>query len=121
MQTMRDRDPDHIVAVYIMASRRNGTIYTGMTAHLVGRVWQHRSGVIQGFTTEHGCKTLVWYEPHETIVGAISREKKIKTWRRKWKLALIEAKNPQWLDIAEPWFAGGIPLIPGLIIGPFLP
>ena len=76
---MRDRDPDHIIAVYIMASRRNGTIYTGMTSHLVGRVWQHRNEVAPGFASQYSCKTLVWYEPHETIVGAIDREKAIKT------------------------------------------
>lgn len=118
---MRDRDPDHIIAVYIMANRRNGTIYTGMTSHLVARVWKHRNGILKGFTADYGCKTLVWYEPHDLIVTAISREKKIKKWKRRWKLALIEARNPQWLDLAEPWFRDEDPALPQPPIGPHLP
>ena len=115
------RDPDHIIAVYIMASRRNGTIYTGVTGNLLARVWQHRSGIMKGFTQEHGCKTLVWYEQCDTVAAAISREKQIKKWRRKWKLALIEANNPQWLDLAGSWFADVDPLIAGSPVGPYLP
>jgi putative endonuclease len=114
-------DQDRIVAVYIMASRRNGTIYTGMTADLMARIWQHRNGVTKGFTHEHGCKTLVWYETCDSIVAAICREKQIKKWRRKWKLALIEASNPQWLDLAGPWFDEGSPLLPASPTGPHLP
>jgi putative endonuclease len=87
--------------VYIMASGRNGTLYTGVTTHLVGRAWAHREGVIEGFTKRHGVTRLVWFEPHATVLEAIAREKQIKRWRRAWKLALIEKANPQWLDLAD--------------------
>ncbi len=104
-----------------MASRRNGTIYTGMTSHLVGRVWQHRNGVVKGFTAEYGCKTLVWFEPHDLITSAIAREKKIKKWKRRWKLALIETHNPQWLDLAAPWFEPASAEIRQSSLGPHPP
>ena len=84
--------------VYIMASRRNGTLYTGVTTSLLRRVHEHRGGRIAGFTERYGVKTLVWYEAHSDVVAAIAREKTIKRWRRTWKLALIEAINPDWLD-----------------------
>ena len=87
-------------AVYIMASRRNGTLYTGVTSDLVQRVWQHRECKI-GFTARYGCKMLVWYEIHEEMLSAISREKQIKAGSRKRKLALIEAVNPNWADLWE--------------------
>jgi putative endonuclease len=87
--------------VYIMASRRNGTLYTGVTTDLLRRVHQHREGLIPGFTKLYGVKTLVWYELHSDVVQAIAREKTIKRWRRAWKLALIEALNPDWLDLWE--------------------
>ena len=87
--------------VYIMASRRNGTIYTGVTSDLQGRAYDHKAGVTPGFTSKHGCKTLVWYERHDNIVEAIAREKELKKYRRSWKLDLIEAFNPQWLDLYE--------------------
>lgn len=95
---------DAIIAVYIMANRRNGTTYTGVTSDLLQRVWQHRAGVTPGFAADHGCKTLVWYEQHESMIEAIIREKAIKKWRRGWKLALIEKTNPQWRDLAFRWF-----------------
>jgi putative endonuclease len=85
--------------VYILASQRNGTLYIGVTSNLVQRVWQHREGVVEGFTQQHSVKRLVWYELHESMLGAIAREKAIKKWRRDWKLRLIEASNPQWLDL----------------------
>jgi putative endonuclease len=85
--------------VYIMASRRNGTIYVGVTSNLVQRVWQHREGVADGFTKRHGCKLLMWYEPASTMEHAIAREKQIKGGSRARKLALIEAMNPQWRDL----------------------
>jgi len=88
-------------AVYIVASDRNGTIYTGVTSHLLGRVYQHRDGAIEGFTKRYAVKRLVWFEAHETMESAIVREKQIKTWRRRWKLDLIEADNPTWRDLAE--------------------
>ena len=88
-------------AVYIMASGRNGTLYTGVTSSLSQRVWQHREGVVDGFTKRHGCKTLVWYELANTMEDAILREKQIKAGSRAKKLNLIEAMNPQWRDLFE--------------------
>ena len=91
-------------AVYIMASRRNGTLYVGVTSNLPGRVWQHRTGAIPGFTARYGCKLLVWLEMHERMDGAITREKQIKGGSRKNKLALIEETNPVWRDLYEELF-----------------
>jgi putative endonuclease len=88
-------------AVYIMASQRNGTIYTGVTSNLPQRVWQHREGVVDGFTKERGCKMLIWYEQAETMERAIAREKQIKAGSRKKKLALIEGMNTAWRDLYE--------------------
>ncbi|MGJ4997494.1 GIY-YIG nuclease family protein [Bradyrhizobium sp. HKCCYLS3077] len=87
--------------VYIMASRRNGTLYVGVTSDLPNRAYQHREGLVPGFTKTHGCKLLVWYEPHETMIAAIEREKQIKSGSRRKKLALIEALNPQWNDLYD--------------------
>ncbi|MBV9985559.1 GIY-YIG nuclease family protein [Bradyrhizobium sp.] len=87
--------------VYIMASRRNGTLYTGLTSDLPKRAYEHREGLVPGFTTKYGCKILVWYEVHETMVAAITREKQIKAGNRKKKLALIEGLNPEWKDLYE--------------------
>jgi putative endonuclease len=86
-------------AVYIVANGRNGTLYVGVTSDLVQRSWQHREGTIDGFTKQHGCKLLVWYELHSTMEYAIEREKRIKGGSRKRKLALIEQDNPQWRDL----------------------
>ncbi|MEZ5742734.1 MAG: GIY-YIG nuclease family protein [Sphingomonadaceae bacterium] len=86
-------------AVYIVASKRNGTIYTGVTSNLQQRAFQHREGLIEGFSKKHGCKMLVWYELHATMDHAISREKQIKAGNRKRKLALIKRDNPQWRDL----------------------
>ena len=88
-------------AVYIMANRRNGTLYTGVTSNLPQRTWQHRTGVIGGFTKRYGCKMLVWYELHSTMADAIAREKQIKAGSRKKKLELIEGLNPKWRDLYE--------------------
>jgi putative endonuclease len=88
-------------AVYIMASARNGTIYTGVTSNLPIRAWQHREGQIAGFTKRYGCKLLVWFERHETMESAIMREKQIKAGNRKRRLTLIEANNPTWRDLFE--------------------
>ncbi|HEX8216274.1 MAG TPA: GIY-YIG nuclease family protein [Allosphingosinicella sp.] len=87
-------------AVYIVASRRNGTIYTGVTSNLVQRVWQHRT-LGKGFAGKHGCTTLVWYEVYDDMLSAIAREKQLKGGSRKKKLALIEAVNPEWADLFE--------------------
>ena len=84
---------DSWIAVYIMASSRNDTLYTGVTSALVTRVQQHKLGTFEGFSSRYGCKTLVWYEDHQTMPEAIQREKQIKRWRRDWKLALIEVQE----------------------------
>lgn len=86
-------------AVYILASRRNGTLYVGVTSDLVRRVWQHREHQVAGFTARHDVTLLVWYELHPRMESAILREKRIKAWKRKWKLELIEAGNPYWRDL----------------------
>lgn len=85
--------------VYILASKRNGTLYTGVTSDLVKRVWQHKSAEIKGFTTKYKVNQLVYYEIHDDIMEAIKREKNIQAWQRKWKLHLIEEKNPNWDDL----------------------
>ncbi len=87
--------------VYIMASQRNGTLYTGVTTDLEGRVYEHKEGILPGFTKRYGCKMLVWYEEHFDISDAIQREKSIKRYYRKWKLNLIEEMNPEWNDLYE--------------------
>ncbi len=87
--------------VYLLCSRRNGTLYTGVTSDLIQRVHQHRQGTIPGFTLEYGVKRLVWFEQHATMELAIQREKRIKKWNRAWKLELIEKDNPDWNDLAE--------------------
>ncbi|TDG12787.1 GIY-YIG nuclease family protein [Seongchinamella unica] len=86
-------------AVYILASRRNGTLYTGVTGNLPRRVWLHANNVVEGFSSRHKTHRLVWYECHETMESAILREKRIKKWERRWKLALIEEVNPYWRDL----------------------
>jgi putative endonuclease len=90
-----------LAAVYIMANKRNGTIYTGVFSNLIGRVYQHKTGANEGFTKKYGLKILVWYEVTESIESAILREKQIKKWERKWKLELIEKMNPEWRDLSE--------------------
>ena len=87
--------------VYILATRRNGTLYTGVTGNLLSRVWEHKSGSVPGFTRRYGVKQLVWFEIHVTMEQAIIREKQIKEWQRKWKLELIEALNPEWRDLYD--------------------
>jgi putative endonuclease len=87
--------------VYILASRRNGTLYTGSTDNLIARVWQHRQGIVPGFTKDYGVKALVWYEQHETRKSALVRERQIKKWNRKWKLEAIESRNPAWRDLYD--------------------
>ncbi len=90
--------------MYIVASKRNGTLYTGVTSNLPGRIWQHRNGTFGGFSKRYGCKHLVWFEAHETMEAAITREKQIKEWRRAWKLRLVEEANPDWDDLYESLF-----------------
>jgi putative endonuclease len=88
-------------AIYIMANRRKGTLYTGVTSNLSQRVWQHREGIVPGFTSQYACKMLVWYEPFDDMTSAIAREKQIKAGSRERKLALIEEQNPDWRDLYE--------------------
>ncbi|MBN8808633.1 MAG: GIY-YIG nuclease family protein [Sphingomonas sp.] len=87
--------------VYIMARRRNGTIYIGVTSDLPKRVWEHRNGTVDGFTKRYGCHLLVWYEAHDNIEEARQRELRMKEWRRNWKLREIEGMNPDWEDLYE--------------------
>ena len=84
-----------------MASKRNGTLYSGVTSNLIQRVWQHREGVVEGFTKRYSCKLLVWYELADTMEAAILREKQLKGGSRAKKLALIETMNPEWRDLFE--------------------
>ncbi|MEZ6059974.1 MAG: GIY-YIG nuclease family protein [Planctomycetaceae bacterium] len=86
-------------AVYILASKRNGTLYTGVTSDLVQRVWEHKNDVREGFTKDYAVHTLVYFELHEDMESAITREKRIKKWNRAWKLRLIEEKNSDWNDL----------------------
>ena len=87
--------------VYILANKRNGTLYTGVTSDLLKRVWEHKEGLIRGFTKKYNIKKLVYYEICDDATNAITREKRIKKWRRRWKLQLIEKRNPQWKDLYE--------------------
>jgi putative endonuclease len=86
-------------AVYILASKRNGTLYIGVTSDLVQRIWQHKKDVADGFTKKYGVHTLVYFELHDDMENAILREKRLKKWNRGWKLRLIEEKNPEWDDL----------------------
>jgi putative endonuclease len=87
--------------VYILASRKNGTLYTGVTSDLSRRIWEHENGIGSSFTKQYGVTKLVWFEEHELIVTAIKREKTIKKWPRQWKINAIEAVNPDWDDIRK--------------------
>jgi putative endonuclease len=87
--------------VYIMASRRNGTIYIGVTSDLPQRITQHREGLIEGFTKQYGCKLLVWFERYDDLQEARRRELQMKNWKRLWKLRVIEEMNPEWDDLFE--------------------
>lgn len=92
---------ERVYHVYILASRRNGTLYHGVTGRLAFRVWQHREGEGSRFAAKYGAKLLVWYAQFPTAHEAISFEKRVKRWRRAWKLELIEKMNPQWLDLYQ--------------------
>ncbi len=87
--------------VYILASRRNGTLYIGVTSNLARRVWEHRSDLAEGFTRRYAVHTLVYYETCDDAESALRREKQLKAWRRSWKVALIEGTNPEWRDLWE--------------------
>lgn len=85
--------------VYLLASKRNGTLYVGVTSNLVKRVWQHKAHVTDGFVSKYRISSLVWFELHETMEAAIRREKQLKKWRRAWKIRMIESMNPKWRDL----------------------
>jgi putative endonuclease len=90
---------DRSYAVYLLASRPRGTLYVGVTSDLVKRVWEHKQGLVEGFTKKYRVKSLVWFEQTESIEAAIAREKQIKKWNRAWKVELIEKTNPAWRDL----------------------
>ncbi|QWP75170.1 GIY-YIG nuclease family protein [Lysobacter sp. K5869] len=92
---MRTRTP----CVYLLASAPRGTLYVGVTSDPIQRIWQHRNDAVEGFTRRYGAHALVWYELHPDMQSAIAREKRIKSWKRAWKLALIETANPHWRDL----------------------
>lgn len=85
--------------VYLLASRKHGTLYLGATNDLVRRVYQHKTKAVRGFTAKYRVDRLVWFEAHDDVTAAITREKELKKWRRDWKIALIEHDNPDWLDL----------------------
>ena len=85
--------------VYLLSSRRNGTLYIGITSNLIKRVWEHKNNLVEGFTKRYGVHILVWYELHPSMESAINREKAMKEWKRKWKVELIERLNPDWQDL----------------------
>ena len=85
--------------VYMLASSKHGTIYIGVTSNLLRRVWEHKEGVIEGFTSKYKVHKLVWYEVHQEVREAILREKRLKRWNREWKIRLIEENNPDWSDL----------------------
>lgn len=86
--------------VYLLASSKHGTLYVGVTSDLLKRMWEHKEGVTEGFTSKYNVHKLVWYEVHQEIEAAIVREKRLKSWKRDWKINLIEENNPEWLDLA---------------------
>ena len=88
-------------ATYLMASKRNGTLYAGVTSDLIKRVWQHKSHFVESFTKKYDVSLLVWFEQHENMESAITREKAIKEWKRAWKIKMIEESNPDWNDLYE--------------------
>ena len=93
--------PSRSPHVYILASARNGTLYIGVTSDLVKRVWQHKAGLVAGFTKQYRVHRLVWYEAHSTMESAVLRERRLKKWNRKWKIRLIERSNPYWSDLYD--------------------
>ncbi len=101
----KDFDP----TVYLLASHRNGTLYTGVTSGLLQRLHQHREGLLGGFSKDYGVHRLVWFERHATMEHAILREKRIKKWNRAWKIRLIEEANPDWRDLATDWGFAALP------------
>ena len=91
--------PEKTFYVYLLASNMRGTLYVGVTSDLLKRVWEHKNKVVSGFTAKYGVDRLVWFEVHETLEAAFRREKQIKSWKRTWKIQLIEKDNPDWVDL----------------------
>jgi len=89
--------------VYILASKRNGTLYIGISSNLKKRIYEHKNRIMEGFTKKYDVNKLVYYEETTDIKTALTREKQLKKWNRKWKLDLIEGSNPNWIDLAEAW------------------
>jgi putative endonuclease len=105
---------DHLYYVYILASRRNGTLYIGVSNDIMRRTWEHRNDLVAGFTKKYGVHILVWYEIYDDIHAAIAREKRMKRWNRDWKIALIEKTNSGWNDLYERLLGEiALPDIPG--------
>lgn len=98
------RDEPFQPCVYLLASGRNGTLYCGSTSKPIKRIWEHKEGVGSVFTRKYGVTLLVWYEFHDLMTAAIKRELQIKEWKRRWKLELIEAANPEWRDLYQDWY-----------------
>jgi putative endonuclease len=94
--------------VYIMASAFNGTLYVGVTSDILKRVYEHKTNAVDGFTKDHHVHHLVFLEKHQNAEAAISREKRIKRWKREWKMNLIEQDNPKWEDLAQNWFSNEV-------------
>jgi putative endonuclease len=92
---------DKLPTVYILASKRHGTLCIGVTSNLCGRIWDHLNGGIPGFTRKYDVKTMVWFETHDSMESAIAREKQLKNWQRGWKIELIEKTNSTWRDLYE--------------------
>ncbi|MFV2004955.1 MAG: GIY-YIG nuclease family protein [Gammaproteobacteria bacterium] len=97
MKRVTEKQP----AVYILSSKLNGTLYIGVTSNLVKRIWEHKNNVVDGFTKKYDVHILVWYELHETMESAIKHEKRLKGWKREWKVRLIEEKNQWWQDLYQ--------------------
>ncbi len=96
--------PDHQYAVYILTNKKNGTLYIGMSNNLERRVFEHKNKLVAGFTKKYGLDKLVYFEIHKYVNDAITREKRLKTWKRQWKINLIEEDNPDWKDLAIDWY-----------------
>jgi putative endonuclease len=92
---------EKLPTVYILASKRHGTLYIGVTSNLCGRIWDHRNGTVPGFTRKYNVKMLVWFETHDSMESAIAQEKQLKNWQRGWKIELIEKTNSTWRDLYE--------------------